>query len=113
MRLSRVCYDKAHRCPGWAGGGFKFAKVKLCEDGRLDVWDEKYGRWWRYLRFAKCCECDVRTWPLITRWLDPSWWRWVGWRDLKYWFGDGRHDRRWMRERRKERARVNRSTDTQ
>lgn len=33
MRLSRPCYDKAHRCPGWAGGGWKSARRDRCPGG--------------------------------------------------------------------------------
>lgn len=81
MRLSRCCYDKHHRCPGWAGGGTTGAKVELCQSGsiRVNKLDESGypghpGAFpWR---FGHCTKCDVVTWPVVTRWLDPGWWRW-------------------------------------
>ncbi len=102
MRLSRLCYDKPHRCPGWSGGGTKGAKEYRCdngsirtkdlsigeEDGRRVVYGQHpcEGQW----RFGRCSNCDVITWPYITRWLDPGWWHWefLGWKwDLeKLWF---------------------------
>ena len=82
MRFSRTCYDKAHRCPGWAGGGTKSAKADRCDNGSIRVrkLDESGypgypGRFKR--RFGRCNKCDVVTWPVITRWLDWGWWRWI------------------------------------
>ena len=76
MRLSRPCYDKMHRCPGWAGGGLRFAKKSRCDDGRLarkGVPEGIYaGVWWRF-RFNRCDTCDVLVLPYAVRWLDPSW----------------------------------------
>lgn len=93
IRLSRTCYDKAHRCPGWAGGGMKYAKGgSRCDNGRIYVlptmrhlrrllrgkdweldWNTHPGAhpW----RFGRCTKCNVVTWPHITRLLSPSWWR--------------------------------------
>lgn len=85
MRLSRTCYDKPHRCPGWAGGGWHYAKEDRCENGsiRVRVPLEGYPGEWDYpnlhkWRFGFCTRCDVRTWPTITKKLDPSYWitRW-------------------------------------
>jgi hypothetical protein len=59
MRISRPCYDKPHRCPGWIGGGDKLAKVKRCDGGRINVYGSKLWRW----KFGKCNTCDVRTIP--------------------------------------------------
>lgn len=89
MRLSRPCYDKPHRCPGWAGGGTKGSKVDRCdggsirtrglaigeEDGRRVVYGEYPGtdKW----RFGHCTDCDVLTWPVaLCHMFDPGWWRW-------------------------------------
>lgn len=70
MRLSRGCYDKYHRCPGWAGGGMRSAKVDRCEGGRIQIdFDD---RWWRW-KFHHCGTCDVVVWPYHARWLDPRW----------------------------------------
>ena len=38
MRISRPCYDKPYRCPGWAGGGMRYAKVDRCSNGRTDIY---------------------------------------------------------------------------
>lgn len=80
MRLSRPCYDKPHRCPGRNGGGMTYPKVYRCEAGFITTSGrDRYGdargpaqaRW----RFGRCNECDVVTWPWVTRRLDPSHWR--------------------------------------
>lgn len=85
MRLSRPCYDKPHRCPGWAGGGWKRPKERRCRDGSVHtrprmVRDAEYGdyevsdpgtnRW----RFGRCNKCDVVTVPFVWRYLDPRYW---------------------------------------
>lgn len=69
MRISRPCYDKPHRCPGWAGGGMRYAKFDLCDDGRLY---QPYRR--RYWLGARCSECGVYALPIAVQWLD---WRWL------------------------------------
>lgn len=71
MRLSRPCYDKPWRCPGWAGGGMRYAKRERCADGRVSGWDSPAR--WPHLWFHRCGECGVVTLPFATRWLDPSW----------------------------------------
>lgn len=80
MRLSRPCYDKAWRCPGWAGGGPKYAARKTCRSGHMIGFAElPHWRW----RFLRCDQCDVVTWPYMTRYLSPweivdeitLWWR--------------------------------------
>lgn len=81
MRLSRPCYDKMHRCPGWAGGGMRFAKVNCCKDGRLrDPKRESIyeGFWWRW-RFNRCNTCDVLVLPYVVRELDWRWWKYKAW----------------------------------
>ena len=65
MRISRPCYDKRHRCPGWAGGGMLFAKVTRCNGGYIT-----YGQ-------SRCNKCDVVVLPSFVRWAD---WRWVSWK---------------------------------
>lgn len=82
MRLSRPCYDKPHRCPGWAGGGWRSAAQYTCVNGsiRTRVRDDLIGdfgypgdqRW----RFGHCNHCNVVTWPVaLCHTLDPSWWK--------------------------------------
>ena len=84
MRISRPCYDKMHRCPGWAGGGDLCAKVDRCDNGRITV---PYGQpFWKW-RFCRCDTCGVLVLPWMVRWLD---WRWIRyalrnkWRDVRY-----------------------------
>jgi hypothetical protein len=79
MRLSRHCYNKPHRCPGWIGGGTRWAKVHRCDNGRI-VMD--YDDPWRKWRFNRCDTCDVVCWPIVVRELD---WRWWGWRLDSFW----------------------------
>lgn len=104
MRISRPCYDKPHRCPGWAGGGVRSAKVDRCkgdggyvrtrprwkpvdddpeifpEGGYED--DHPGSNQWR---FGRCDGCGVRTWPYAVRWISP---RYVlGWK-ISHWIRD-------------------------
>lgn len=71
MRISRPCYDKPHRCPGWAGGGMRYARRQRCPGALLGV---SYGPGWRW-RFHRCGTCGVIVLPSNVRWLDPGWWR--------------------------------------
>lgn len=102
MRFSRPCYDKPHRCPGWAGGGTRSAKKSRCENGsvRTRVAREEIGAGMKYpaevpWRFGHCVgsvidkagtrsePCGVVTWPYALRWLD---WRYVLlWRLPRLW----------------------------
>lgn len=64
VRFSRPCYDKFHRCPGWIGGGPRYAKRKRCEAGRIRVdYDD---RWWAW-KFWPCDECNVVVLPYHSR----------------------------------------------
>jgi hypothetical protein len=88
-RVSRPCYDKFKRCPGWAGGGTRTARVRRCDNGFLyDHYDKKLWEW----RFARCPKCNVLVLPSKVRWLD---WRYVwGWKlrevpgDFREWWKD-------------------------
>lgn len=76
MRISRPCYDKMHRCPGWAGGGMQYALEYHCNNGHL--YDPKReniyeGFWWQW-RFNRCDSCDVLVLPYVVRFLDWRWW---------------------------------------
>ena len=81
VRVSRPCYDKPWRCPGWAGGGMRYARRSRCNGGHMRGWqpdDGAHPAW----RFHRCDTCDVLTWPYITRWLD---WRWLaGWASMMW-----------------------------
>lgn len=84
MRLSRPCYDKSHRCPGWAGGGTRYAKVSRCDGGHVRTrvpYPEYPGEFQvpraKSWHFGFCNTCDVVTWPSHIRWID---WRWYGWK---------------------------------
>lgn len=72
FRIRRRCYDKSHRCPGWAGGGMRYAKVVVCEGGSLPH-TYTWGRWLPE-RHAFC-----GTWalPVMAKWSDPSWLRYI------------------------------------
>lgn len=71
MRISRPCYDKIWRCPGWAGGGMRYARVDRCDDGRLpgDLFDRRLWRW----RCNRCTTCGVLALPYMIRYVDPGW----------------------------------------
>jgi hypothetical protein len=89
VRFSRPCYDKYHRCPGWAGGGWKYAKESRCDGGYItwtyyDVEHERrIPRPWYLWRFNRCPKCRVIVLPYMSRWLDPTWlmWKLERWKD--------------------------------
>jgi len=78
-RLSRGCYDKFHRCPGWAGGGPKYAKTHRCNNGKVQV-DYEDKLW--TLKFHRCNFCNVLVLPYFTRWL--SLWFWAY--EISFWW---------------------------
>jgi hypothetical protein len=103
VRVSRCCYDKMHRCPGWAGPGLRYPKVDRCVDGRLrrdGVMDDIYtGFWWRW-RFNRCDTCDLVVLPYGVRYVDPTWWRYR----IRAWFQDIRYRiEGWRLSRRRDR----------
>lgn len=78
-RLSRPCYDKYHRCPGWAGGGLKYAKRKRCDGGSIQVdWDDD---WWAW-KFWRCGKCNVTVLPYYSRKLSLAYWAW----EIAHWY---------------------------
>lgn len=90
MRLSRPCYDKPHRCPGWIGGGPKFGKVDRCEGGYIITRSRVNSHPGEHpFRFGHCNKCGVVTWPWATRklslfwWWDHISWRIEAWRSLR------------------------------
>ena len=94
MRLSRGCYDKFHRCPGWAGGGPKYPRGESrCQGGHIQVDYEGSWRW----KFWPCNTCNVVVWPYVTRWLSVPWWthqlRWWWSYDVRWWWQDLRNAR--------------------
>ncbi len=114
-RLSRQCYDKFWRCPGWAGGGFRAARWQRCTGGSLlmpgirtvaNVRGDAPGEfvpddpWWKWRLHACNRECGVLALPYVTRWADPSWLWWrlrCRWRERE----DRREGRRVRRAWRK------------
>lgn len=73
LNVSRPCYDKFSRCPGWAGGGIRYPRVDQCDNGRIMVdYEDPHWRW----RWQRCDKCNVLVLPYMTRWLDPGWWKW-------------------------------------
>jgi len=92
MRISRPCYDKPHRCPGWAGGGWKFAKTQTCASGQIVLWKigDSTRNWFSPYdwRIGHCSTCGIYTIPFALRRLDPRWWwGYHAWR-IKYWITD-------------------------
>lgn len=98
MGFRRHCYDKPWRCPGWAGGGWKRPSDKrdICDGGSFAPhW--KSGCQWH---FHKCYWCGTVAVPLVTRWLDPTWWKFVLTRKVPQWL-EWRRDLRQIRRERK------------
>jgi hypothetical protein len=72
IRVSRLDYDKAHRCPTWSGGGWR-GSDRHCDGSFASfIYERRHWRW----RFTRCHQCDVVCLPYVTRWLDPSWLWW-------------------------------------
>lgn len=88
VRFSRPCYDKPRRCPGWAGGGWKYAIQTFCPEEKIGgFWDNLLdGRPRGYLpidyesklwmwRFRTCLDCGVVVLPYVIHWLSwRTWW---------------------------------------
>lgn len=99
MRISRPCYDKFQRCPGWAGGGMKHAKKYRCENGSMAPFGGVYykadgtlrGKRWRLWRFNKCPKCGVIVLPYMIRWIDPGYLLWKIPRAIGDWQYDRTH----------------------
>lgn len=75
MSLSRLNYDKMHRCPTWSGGGWTYARdvAGKCDASFASfMYARPHWRW----RFIRCPKCQVTCLPYVTRWLDPAWLRW-------------------------------------
>jgi hypothetical protein len=71
VRISRPCYDKFHRCPGWIGGGPRYPRHdSRCDGGRIQV--DYDAPLWRF-RTWRCNTCDVVVLPYATRWLSVPW----------------------------------------
>lgn len=70
--FSRPCYDKYRRCPGWVGGGMKFANRHYCIDGRVQIdWEAKFHEW----RCWRCDECNVLVLPYAVHYFSIfEWW---------------------------------------
>lgn len=84
IRISRPCYDKYWRCPGWAGGGMKYAKVDRCPTGAslgpVINWNS---RWWRW-RWHQCLDCKVWVMPYNWTRIAPTNIKWK----LRWWIKD-------------------------
>ena len=72
IRISRPCYDKAHRCPGWAGAGMRYARARRCDNGRIPRAAPGRERWWPWLPH-RCDTCRIVVLPSHVRWVDPAW----------------------------------------
>lgn len=94
FRVSRPCYDKFHRCPGWAGGGMRYAKTRRCDNGYISYYNEKRtDRLWVW-RLYRCPKCRVIVLPYMIRWADISWWKFK----VRMWYSDWEYERS-IRER--------------
>jgi hypothetical protein len=82
FRISRPCWNKPHRCPGWTGGGYKYPKNSRCDNGRISTKPRiiRIGNFEPYetdhpgsnsWRIGKCNKCNVVTIPWALRYLDP------------------------------------------
>lgn len=101
FRVSRPCYDKLRRCPGWAGGGLRYARVRRCDNGYLKTYDEDgMLPLWRW-RLYRCPKCQVIVLPYMTRWLD---WRWVSYRVARSWRELAYRAQQWQEEAREDAA---------
>jgi len=100
VRISRPCYDKYWRCPGWAGGGGRFARVKRCESGSLGPVIDYGSRWWTW-KIHQCPTCGVYVLPYHFQAIDPTAWpyalRRLGWRIRDWW--EWRHRERVAKRR--------------
>lgn len=89
ISIRRACYDKPHRCPGWAGGGFRYPKdgKTICANGYFPYTDSRFDGW----KLRRCTTCGTVRLPIHLKWLDPSW--------LAYWvpskIEDWKYERQW------------------
>jgi hypothetical protein len=105
MYIRRHNYDKPWRCPGWSGGGWRYAGRLRCPNGSLDIYNRPLRKEARdHWRLSRCSKCDVRAIPYVTRWLDPTY-LWFRLKRVPARIRDYREIRRWRRERRAERER--------
>lgn len=92
MRISRPCYDKYRRCPGWAGGGMRYAKTERCNNGIVNTYTPNGDRriLWRW-RCHRCDTCGVLVLPCHVAKIDPTAWRshLRRRRDRKRWLKEG------------------------
>lgn len=86
-KISRPCYDKPRRCPGWNGGGTKDARVERCPGGHITFGSslaamahftaKDWSRYPRWNALGQCTKCDVVVLPYWIRLVDPTYWlRW-------------------------------------
>lgn len=90
VRLSRLNYDKVWRCPGWSGGGWRPSPdPPRCPGASFArfIYDRPAWKW----RFTRCPACGIVCLPIVTRWLDPAYWRWLATRPK--WKGNDRGQR--------------------
>lgn len=80
FRISKPCYNKYWRCPGWAGPGWKSTKEgkKTCEGGSLARVIDFEGHWkWK---FHKCPTCGMIVLPYMAKYITPGY----HWGEIKY-----------------------------
>jgi hypothetical protein len=75
VKISRPCYDKYRRCPGWAGPGWKSHREDSdywCDNGFIKISGKRFKSW----KFHRCTSCKTWVWPYNFRYL-------MSWRCLK------------------------------
>lgn len=88
MRVCRLNYDKAHRCPTWSGPAWKAGSHEGCNGSFASFMYERRAWAWR---FTRCPQCRVLCLPYVTRRLDWTWWQWRASRRVDEW----KYQREW------------------
>lgn len=89
--VRRHNYDKPWRCPGWSGGGLSTPRPSrdICNGGSFAPhWGKGCG--WH---FHACPECGTVAIPHVTRWLDPTYYWYIKFRDWRWALRDWHEDR--------------------
>lgn len=75
IQISRLNYDKPHRCPTWSGGGWRNgdAADPRCTASFASFMYRRTAWKWRPVQ---CRRCGLVCLPYVTRWLDPTWLWW-------------------------------------
>jgi hypothetical protein len=97
MKIMRSNYDKAHRCPGWAGPALKGIEPSICASGSFAKEFHIQQYWYNkdpYWRFHKCRTCGTVVLPSNFRKFDPVWWKFAAQRKWDNWKYERELDKR-------------------